>query len=98
MKHRRAHALRRRYGRSESGGLCKSASRVQVLLFPRDKFNVVEAKAWARKHDWKTSDVDVPESGEFIHLRQEDPSHFRRIRTVHLGGRGVQARVGFPVC
>ena len=69
-----------------------------MLLFSKSRFTVAQAKAWAHKHDWKTSDVDVPPSGEYIHLRQEDPSHFQRIRTVYLGGRGVQARVGWPTC
>lgn len=91
------HALRRRYGRAHRGQkLCPSGSRVQVLLFPRHRFTVATAKAWAKKHDWKSGDVDVTDA--YIHLRQEDPSHFRRIRTVFLGGRGVEARVGWPVC
>jgi len=92
MKHRRS-TLRRRYGRSK---LCQSGSRPQTLLFPRDRFTVAQAKAWAKRHDWKSNDVDV--TADFIHLRQEDPHRFRRIRTVHMGGRGVQARVGWPVC
>ena len=90
---RRGRSLRKRYGRAK---FCPSSSRVQVLLFPRERFSVSEAKAWASRHDWKVGDVDV--TNDFIHLRQEDPSHFRRIRTTYIGGRGVQARVGFPVC
>ena len=91
---RKGRALRRRYGRAE--GVCPTGSRVQTLLFDKDRFSLSDAKAWARRHNWKASDVDEKEN--FIHLRQEDPSHFQRIRTVYLGGRGVQARVGWPVC
>ncbi len=71
-------------------------SRVQALLFPRDRFDVAQAKAWAARHDRASDDVDVKD--DFIHLRQEDPSGFRRIRTVHLGGRGVLGRVGWRAC
>lgn len=91
MKHRSA--LRRRYGQAK---LCPAGSRVQTLLFPRDRFTVAEARAWAHKHSWRSDDVDL--KPDFIHLRQENPGHFRRIRTVYLGGRGVQARVGWPIC
>jgi hypothetical protein len=89
---RRGCALRRRYGRA---ALC-TASSVQALLFPRDRFNVAGSRAWAAKHDWKFGDVDV--KTDFIHLRQADPSLFKRVRTVHFGGRGVLARVGWKVC
>lgn len=85
--------LRRRYGRLRA---CPAGSRVQTLLFPRDRFTVSEAKAWATRHDWKSGDVDV--TSDFIHLRQENPARFRRIRTVRMGGRGVQARVGWERC
>ncbi len=34
----------------------------------------------------------------FIHLRQQDPKGFRRIRTVFFGGSGVKARVGWKRC
>ncbi len=90
-------ALRRRYGHAHRGQrLCPTGSRAQTLLFPTSRFTVAEAKAWARKHDWRSDDVDV--KPEFIHLRQEDPRVFSRIRTVHFGGRGVQARVGWEKC
>lgn len=85
--------LRRRYGRAH---LCRKGSTVQTLLFPTDRFTVASAKAWAKKHDWKFGDVDI--KTDFIHLRQEDPATFKRIRTVHFGGRGVQARVGWKNC
>lgn len=86
-------ALRRRYGRAHA---CPTGSRVQTLLFPRYRFDVAGAKAWAAKHKWASDDVDVKE--EYIHLRQEDPSHFERIRTVPFGGSGVEARVGWRKC
>jgi hypothetical protein len=79
-------ALRRRYGHS-------SRTAIQTLLFPTDRFTVAQARAWAKKHRWASNDVDVKE--DFIHLRQEDPSKFSRIRTQFLGGSGVEARIGW---
>jgi hypothetical protein len=85
----RARALKKRYGHfADAGG-----SVIQALLFPTGKFTVAEARAWAVKHRWKANDVDSKES--FIHLRQKDPSQFKRIRTIYLGGSGVMARVGW---
>jgi len=96
MAHR---ALRRRYGHEHRGQkLCPTGSRVQTLLFPISRFTLETAKEWAERHDWKVDDVDFDTGMEFIHLRQEDPSHFERTRTVYLGGRGVQARVGWEKC
>jgi hypothetical protein len=98
MRRRRGRALSRRYGRTHVGEaeFCPTGSRVQALLFLKDRFSLKQAKAWAQRHNWRSNDVDATD--EYIHLRQEDPSKFERIRTVFLGGRGVQARVGWPVC
>lgn len=95
---RRGHgALRKRYGRMlVSEKTCPAGAVVQTLLFPRDRFTEAKAREWAHRHDWKFGDVDVKD--HFIHLRQEDPARFTRIRTVFLGGSGVQARVGWPKC
>jgi hypothetical protein len=71
-----------------------AGSSVQTLLFPRDRFTVDAAKAWARSRSWRASDVDVTDA--FIHLRQEDPSRYKRLRTVPFGGSGIEARVGWP--
>ncbi len=76
--------------------MCPAGSQVQALLFPTDRFTVAEAKAWASKHNWRHDDVDAKDA--FIHLRQQDPKGFRRIRTVFFGGSGVKARVGWKRC
>jgi len=65
-------------------------------MLPRPKFTVASAKAWAKRHGLKYGDVDVKE--DFIHLRQDDPSLFKRIRTVHFGKTGIEARVGWKKC
>jgi hypothetical protein len=92
---RRACALRRRYGRA-GAHLCRTASSVQSLLFPTARFTVASAKDWAARHSWKHDDVDI--KSDFIHLRQEDPAGFKKVRTVYMGGSGVQARVGWKKC
>ena len=81
--------LRKRHGRAQG----VTGSHVQALLFPADRFTAARAREWAKRHGWKAGDVD--ETTGFIHLRQEDPARFVRIRTVYLGGSGVQARVGW---
>lgn len=91
--HMRRNALRQRYGRAHA---CPAGSKVQSLLFPRERFTVAEAKAWAKRHNWHSGDVDL--KSDYIHLRQEDPRGFRRVRTVYFGGSGVEARVGWKKC
>lgn len=90
----RRRALSHRYGHLKR--LCPTGSRIQVVLFPKGRFTVAQAKAWASKEGLKHGDVDT--HGEFIHLRQEDPSHFQRIRTVPFGSHGIKARVGWSRC
>ncbi len=105
-KHRKHHghaktrALKKRYGQGAKRRpkFCAVGSHPQAALFPKSRYTVAEAKEWAKDHGWKSSDVDVPPSGRFIHLRQEDPSHFKRIRIKHLGKSGIELRVGWERC
>ena len=91
-RHRRKmRALRGRYGFGHFASA--EGSVVQALLFPTSKFTVAQAKAWSQRHGWRMGDVDA--KPEYIHLRQEDPSRFKKIRTIYLGGSGVMARVGW---
>jgi hypothetical protein len=64
---------------------------VQSLLFPRDRYNVPMAKAWARNHDYRTSQIELTD--HYIHLVQTDPGQLRVIRTVEFG-KGIKAHVG----
>lgn len=91
------HALRRRYGRASLiEKVCPVGSRLGTVLFPRPAFSVTKAKAWAKRYGLKYGDVDVKDN--FIHLRQEEPSTFRRMRTIHLGKHGVEGVVGWTEC
>src|SRR5262249_31083005 len=69
-------------------------SRVQSLIFDKDKYkDAKEAKAWANDHGFDAGKVD--ETSDSFRIRQEDPDHFARIRTISLT-TGVKATVGFP--
>lgn len=65
---------------------------MQSLLFPRDRFTPSSAKAWAKKHGYRTGKVDV--TAEHVRLRQASPSSFKRMRTIKMG-RDVKAVVGW---
>jgi len=87
----RAH-LRASAGAAEDGRLPPSMF-VQSVLFPRDRYNVPEAKRWARSHGYRSDDVDVTE--RYIHLRQMPTTGLKIIRTITLpGDSGIKAHVG----
>lgn len=69
-----------------------SGSEVQSLLFRRDTWTVARARAWARKHGYRSSKVDVTQ--DYVRLRQAPPGRFDRMRTREFG-HGIQAVVGF---
>ena len=53
------------------------------------------AKKWAREHGYKYGDVDIPETGDYIHLRQFDPEYnSARYRKIPFG-HGISATVKF---
>jgi hypothetical protein len=70
----------------------RGRSRVQTLIFPRSRFTPSSAKAWARKHRFKSGKVDI--TGQSIRIRQLPPGGFSRMRTISLGP-SVKAVVGF---
>ena len=68
--------------RSQDGG-----SEIQTLVFSKtesppeinggDGWTVSAAQDWAREHDFESSTVDEPETGENIRLRQFEPERCR---------------------
>lgn len=71
---------------------------IQSLLFrrkPFGRFDVRTAKAWARKHGYRSNDIDVKE--DYIHLRQRDPEEFdpATYAVVHFGP-SIQTRIAHP--
>lgn len=75
----------------------RESMHVQTLLFPRDRFTVAKAKAWARGHDFASRKVDVPEGGQYIRLRQEAPLKGGVKRMITLSPEeGIKAVVQRP--
>jgi len=66
-------------------------SNVQTLIFSRSAWTVSSAKAWARRHGYRTG-VDLKPNT--IRMRQADPGEFRRMRTIAFG-QDIKAVVGF---
>lgn len=71
---------------------------VQTLLFPRVVWKRKDAAAWAKKHGFKTTKVDVTD--DFLRFRQEDPSQFQEksFRTIQLkpGNKPIGAVIARP--
>lgn len=73
---------------------CPDAMEVTSLLFDKTHFNRTQAKAWAKKHNFKNNKSDITENN--IRLRQEDPTTFSKdsFRTIEFGdGHGIKAIV-----
>jgi len=70
-------------------------TKIQTLIFAKSVFTEAEAKAWAKKHDFKSGDVDETEHS--FRLRQRDPGEFQKgsFRTITLTD-GVKAVIGRP--
>lgn len=51
--------------------LKKRKSITQSVVFPKDKFTIIQAKDWLRRHDLKRSKVDVKPNT--LRFRQHDP-------------------------
>jgi hypothetical protein len=76
---------------SLAGQRGKRSMQVQTLLFDRGQWTAGRAKQWASRHGYKHGKVD--ETGQYIRLRQRDPSEFKVLRTITLGD-GIRAVVG----
>jgi hypothetical protein len=76
--------------------VCDRGMTVQTILFPREKFTPLRAKAWAQHHGFKYGKVDT--TGDYQRLRQYDPNKFVKgtFRTISFGKGGIKAVVGCP--
>lgn len=89
------HGGPRRYfasGGMEENPTSRSAGQVQSLLFSRPDWTEASAVAWARKHHYRASKVDI--TAQYVRIRQASPGSFSRLRTVSFG-RGVKAVMGW---
>jgi hypothetical protein len=76
-------------------GRCPAGSKVRTLLFDRRYYSPSRAKAWARSHGYRSSDVVI--KPENIHIGQRARGPFQRTRTITFG-RGIKARIGWKRC
>lgn len=66
----------------------QGGTRVQSLLFPKDKFTIPESRKWARDHNFSVKKAVT--EGNFRRLRILDPNECGSIRTMKFG-RGIRA-------
>lgn len=94
LSSRRASPNPRRKRRSRSPK-CPSGMKAQTLVFPKSRFTKAQAKAWAKKHGFRSSKVDA--KGPSYRLRQAAPSSYRKgmFRTISMGP-DVKAVVACP--
>lgn len=74
--------------------------RVQSLLFDRHMYTPRQATSWAHAHGFKYGDVEIPEAGRYIHLRQLPPrGRVKRIIPIGSTLSGIRAIVlRNPLC
>ncbi len=81
------------YSFKDGGVVCPEGTKLQSLVFTKDKFTKLKARAWAKKHDYKFAGVDVTKTQ--YRLRQEAPSKFKKesFRTINItdGIQGIVA-------
>lgn len=49
--------------------------KVQSVLIPKNKFNIIEARSYIRSHGYKLKKIDITEN--YYRFRQVDPVHGR---------------------
>jgi len=75
----------------------RDGSRVQTILFDRERWKLKEARDWLRRNEFEGLGVDAKPNN--LRFRQEDPDLFIRssFRTIPFGAdTGIQAVVGIP--
>jgi hypothetical protein len=58
--------------------------RIQSVLFTRERWNTDSAIVWLRRHQLRSTKVDVTD--RFLRFRQYDPQPGERYRTITLDG------------
>jgi len=76
---------------------CERGLEVQTLILPKERYDPSRARAWARKHGFRSTKID--ETGPSFRLRQRNPKEFVRdsFRTITMGEGNVRAVVGCPL-
>lgn len=71
-------------------------TRVQSILFGRERWTALDARNWLRSHGYHGLELD--RKANTIQFRQIEPEFFRRgtFRTIPFGDDGIQAVIGVP--
>jgi len=85
----------RKYAKGGEVFVCPVGTQIQTLIFDKSMFNLRQAKAWAKKNNFKNDFVDGKLNT--FRIRQKDPTMFTEdgFRTIQLR-QGVQAVIGCP--
>jgi hypothetical protein len=71
-------------------------SRPQSILFDVGEWDKRDARAWLKKHGYKSKSIDTTE--RYHHFRQADPGLFSRFATIPFGvDSGIKAIIGFKI-
>lgn len=63
-------------------------SKIQSILFDKDKHSKEQAKSWLKSHGYKDGEPDTTENN--YRFRQEEPSKFKNFRTSEEKGDGIK--------
>lgn len=71
-------------------------TRVQSILFDRERWTALDARNWLRSHGYHGLELD--RKADTLRFRQIEPEFFRRgtFRTIPFGDDGIQAVIGVP--
>jgi len=91
IKDKKFHPIRSKRSPSKTRRRRFEKSKIQSLIFNKNKFTIVKAKEWATDHGFKA--VKVEPSRNTLRIRQFSPNKIKRggeCRTIQFGGSGVQ--------
>ena len=72
---------------------------IQSVIFNKAKWNIADAKAWLKDHDYKSPKVD--ETEQFLRFRQTRPLKKYNYSTKKLGKTGIELIIAYgrsPAC
>jgi hypothetical protein len=81
--------------KAKEGNPKPTATKVQSIIFDKEKFKLADAKKWLSEHNKKAPVVDETENT--LRFRQEDPDDFQEgsFRIIELVP-GIKAVIGRP--
>lgn len=56
-------------------------TRIQAMLFDKEKYTEAQARKWCEEHNMKVKKVSTHEDGKYVRCRIESPKKFKTFRT-----------------